>query len=206
MSKDVPIGIEVGDLRPTQMTVGFREVEMKRQQWREADEEGRSRLLRGHVLPAVIGPKHRPYIVDHHHFARALLEEKAGRVAVYVLADLSNLPKTEFWTFLDNSAWCHAYDEDGKRCELSDIPKYLEDLADDPYRSLAGALIRQGGCAKSDKPFSEFLWADFLRRRLDAKEVRHDFEAALDHALEIAKSSEADSLPGWCGQSGNGLG
>jgi hypothetical protein len=181
------------------MTVGFHEVEIKRQQWHDADEAKRSHLLRSHVLPAVLGPKGRPYIVDHHHFARALLEEKAGCVAVYVLADLSDLPKDEFWTFLDNSAWCHAYDETGRRCELADIPRNLADLSDDPYRSLAGGLIRAGACAKSDKPFAEFLWADFLRRRIETKQVKHDYDVALRTAIEIARSSKAQSLPGWCG-------
>jgi hypothetical protein len=199
MTKEVPIGIEVEELRPTQMTVGFREVEVKRRQWHEADAAKRSQLLRSHVLPAVIGPKGRPYIVDHHHFARALLAEKAGCVAVYVLADLSDLPKPEFWTFLDNSAWCHAYNETGRRCELDDIPKNLADLTDDPYRSLGGALIRAGACAKSDKPFSEFLWADFLRRRIETKLVKQHFDAALRSAIEIARSEKAQSLPGWCG-------
>jgi hypothetical protein len=204
MAQGVPIGIEVGDLRPTQMTVGFREVEVKRRQWREADEVHRSHLLRRHVIPAVVGPKNRAYIVDHHHFARALLEEKAGEVAVYILANLSDLPKPEFWTFLDNSAWCHAYDKHGKRRELDDIPKLLADLADDPYRSLVGALIRHGGCAKSDKPFSEFLWADFLRRRIDEQIVTQDFDAALQKAIAIAKSGQAQSLPGWAGENAGG--
>jgi hypothetical protein len=41
VSDPLPIGVPVVDLRPTQMTVGFREVEIKRRQWREADEEFR---------------------------------------------------------------------------------------------------------------------------------------------------------------------
>ena len=205
MSDSVPIGIAVEELRPTQMTVGLREVEQKRRQWRDGDLEVRSKLLRHHVLPAVIGPKHRPYIVDHHHFARALLEEKAGCVAVYIVADLSNLPKHEFWTYLDNSAWCHAYDAHGVRKALTDIPKRLVDLADDPYRSLAGALIRHGGCAKSSRPFAEFLWADFLRHRIDDALVVDDFDKAVEKSLKLAKSDQAKSLPGWSGANVGGL-
>src|ERR1700722_13769220 len=98
MAKEPTIGIPIVDLRPTQMTVGFREVEIKRRQWREANEEARTELLRRHVVSAVIGPKRRPYIVDHHHFTKALLEEKASVVAVYVVADLADLAKDEFWT------------------------------------------------------------------------------------------------------------
>jgi hypothetical protein len=199
MSEPLPIGIPVRELRPTQMTVGFREVEIKRRQWRDADDAGRIKLLRRHVVPAVIGPKERTYIVDHHHFAMALLDEKADRVAVYILANLSKLAKDEFWAFLDNNDWCHAYDADGERRALSDIPKTLSDLADDPFRSLVGELIRAGGCAKSGAPFFEFLWADFLRRRIKRGLVEKDFGTALVKALDLAKSPDAKSLPGWSG-------
>ena len=50
-------------------------------------------------------------------------------------------------------------------------------------------------------PFSEFLWADFLRRRMKRKDIERDFEAAVDQALSLARSEEADYLPGWCGPS-----
>ena len=199
MPDTVPFGVSLKDLRPTQMTVGFREVNIKRRQWRNADDAEKTKLLRRHVVPAVLGPKGRTYIVDHHHFTRALLEEKAGTVGVYIQADLSHLAKSEFWTFLDNSDWCHAYDADGRRCALSDIPKSLPDLIDDPFRSLVAELIRAGGCAKTGVPFFEFLWADFLRRRIKPRLVETDFGSALTAALDLAKGPDAKSLPGWSG-------
>ncbi len=199
MSEHLSIGVPLTDLRPTQMTVGFREVERMRRRWREADNHERERLLRRHVVPAVIGPKARRYIVDHHHFTKALLLEAAPYVAVFVMADLKHLPRDEFLVFLDNSDWCHAYDGDGKRCKLTDIPKALSALEDDPFRSLVGELIRAGGCAKSSKPFFEFLWADFLRRRIDKALAKDDFDNALVKALALARGSEAKSLPGWSG-------
>jgi hypothetical protein len=199
MTSSRPLGIPVSELRPTQMTVGFREVEIKRRRWREADEHARVKILRSHVVPAVLGPKNRYYIVDHHHFVKALVEEEAGPIAVYILADLTGLTKKEFWTFLDNSDWCHAYNATGKRCALSAIPKTVAELADDPYRSLVGELVRAGGCAKNPVPFFEFLWADFLRRRIKASLVDTDFNAALKKAMKLAKASGAKSLPGWSG-------
>jgi hypothetical protein len=72
-------------------------------------------------------------------------------------------------------------------------------LVDDPFRSLAGELRRAGGFAKDTTPFSEFLWADFLRRRMKAKAVKADFDRAIEKALQLAKSAEAGYLPGWCG-------
>jgi hypothetical protein len=73
------------------------------------------------------------------------------------------------------------------------------DLVDDPFRSLAGELRRAGGFAKDTTPFSEFLWADFLRRSMKRKLLEADFARALDKALALAKSKDADYLPGWCG-------
>ena len=191
--------IDIAELRPTQMTVGQHEVEAKRREWRHAKADKRLRILGMHAVPTVVGPKGRFYVVDHHHLARALLEEGEKTLQVYVLADLAHVDKQAFWTVLDNSGWCHAYDRKGRRCELSDIPKSLADMADDPYRSLAGQLRRSGGYAKTDKPFSEFIWADFLRRRVEQDVVETDFAAALVKAMQLARSGDARYLPGWSG-------
>ncbi|WP_204272841.1 ParB-like protein, partial [Enterobacter hormaechei] len=88
---------------------------------------------------------------------------------------------------------------DGVRQPISDLPKSVADLADDPFRSLAGELRRAGGYAKDPTPFAEFLWADFLRRRLKRKLVETDFTAAMREALQLSKTPEAAYLPGWCG-------
>jgi hypothetical protein len=200
LKHELPVGIPISKLRPTQMTVGFREVERKRREWDDSGNKERAQLLRSHVVPVVIGPKGHHYLIDHHHFARALREAGATSVPVNVVADLSQLAKDEFWVFLDNRDWCHAYDGDGRRCDLEQIPKHLDDLADDPFRSLVAELIRAGGCPKSDTPFFEFLWADFLRRRIARKLVEKDFDHALSEALDLATSAEAKGLPGWVGK------
>ena len=66
-------------------------------------------------------------------------------------------------------------------------------------RASEGELRRAGGYAKDTTPFSEFLWADFLRRRLSHKVVKRDFGKAVEQALELAKGKDAIYLPGWCG-------
>ena len=85
------------------------------------------------------------------------------------------------------------------RRHYKDIPKSVSALVDDPFRSLAGELRRAGGFAKDTTPFSEFLWADFLRRRMKRRQVEADFSGALEQALGLAKSADANYLPGWCG-------
>jgi hypothetical protein len=191
--------VAIADLRPTQMTVGLREVNRKRAEWRTiADRDGADFLGR-HMVPAVYGPKKRPYLIDHHHLVRALHEEGVAHVLISVVADLSKLRKPLFWTFMDNRNWLHPFDAHGVRHGYDRIPKSIGKLADDPYRSLAGALREAGGYAKDPTPYSEFLWADYLRHRIDRKRVHEDFQGALVAALDLAHQPHAGYLPGWCG-------
>jgi len=191
--------VAIGDLRPTQITVGMREVEAKRQEWRTKEGDKGADFLGRHMIPVIAGPKGKFYIIDHHHLTRALYEEGVKNVVVTVIATLNRLALDAFWFVLDNHGWMHPFDDRGQRRGYGDIPKSVKDLIDDPFRSLAGELRRVGGFAKDTVPFSEFLWADFLRRRLKRKTVDSDFDAALQQALELAKSGDADYLPGWCG-------
>ncbi len=195
--------VRIADLRPTQITVGFREVEEKRQAWRARSGRKESAYLGSHMIPVIAGPKGRYYVTDHHHMARAMHDEGVKDILVNVIADLSALEKDSFWVVMDCRGWCHPYDADGLRKDFSDIPSSIADLVDDPFRSLAGELRRAGGFAKDVTPFSEFLWADFLRRRLRRKAVEKDFNAALADALTLAKGRDAGYLPGWCGPVSN---
>jgi len=193
--------VAIADLRPTQMTVGLREVKTKRDEWRKAEEEKQSAFLGSHMVPVIKGPRDRYYVIDHHHLCRALLEAEQSQVQITVIANLSRLEKDAFWVFMDNRGWLHPYDAEGKRRGWAELPRRIADLADDPYRSLAGALRRAGGYAKDTTPFAEFLWADFLRRRIKPGRVERSFAKALDAAMVLARSGEADFLPGWCGPS-----
>lgn len=191
--------IPILDLRPTQMTVGMREVKEKRKRFKEQDAEKLSTTLGKHMIPVVVGPDKRYYVVDHHHMARALHEEGIKDILVTVIGDLRMVEKEAFWGVMDNKRWVYPYDAKGERQHFKDLPKSIKDLKDDPYRSLAGELRRSGGFAKDTTPFSEFLWADFLRRRISRKLVEEHFSKALEKALEAAKTHDAIYLPGWCG-------
>jgi hypothetical protein len=192
---------KVADLRPTQMTVGMREVRRKRDDWHASGEKLGETFIERHMIPAILGPKQRFYIVDHHHLARALHDEGVEHVLVVLLAKLDRLDKKHFWTFLDNCSWTHPYDAEGKRRSYDHLPKTVAELEDDPYRSLAGELRRAGGYAKEGTPYTEFLWADAMRERIARKLIDKDFAHALEQALKFAKSADADYLPGWCGPS-----
>ena len=188
------------DLRPTQISVGMREVEDKRHRWREKGAGNEKGFLQSHVVPVVTGPKGRHYIIDHHHLVRALHDEGVKTVYVTPVVDLSRVEKDAFWVVLDTRGLMHPFDDQGQRRPYAEIPKSVTGLVDDPFRSLAGELRRQGGFAKDTTPFNEFLWADFLRRRIKRKLVENDFEDALNQALKLARTDDADYLPGWSGR------
>lgn len=187
---------QLKELRPTQLTVGMREVEDKRKRIRAAGPDAK------HIVPVILGPGKEPYVVDHHHYGLALIKEGYSAVLIMVMADLHRLDDETFWAFLDAKGWCHPYDAKGRRRDFDRIPRRLAELEDDPYRSLAGELRRAGGYSKETTPFSEFLWAQFLRKRIKKSAIEGEFEQAVAAALEIAKSRDADYLPGWCGPHG----
>jgi hypothetical protein len=193
--------VPIASLRPTQITVGMREVKDKRQRLRKHPPQKLGKFLGDHMIPVVVGPKGRHYVIDHHHLALSLHKEGIEDVLVSVVADLSMLEPDAFWTFLDHRSWVHPYDKDGRRQKFAAIPKSIAELEDDPFRSLAGELRRAGGFAKEATPFVEFLWADFLRRRIKRALVEKDFPAAMRQAFKLAKSKDAQFLPGWCGPS-----
>lgn len=191
----------LNDLRPTQMTVGLLEVERKRQGWRARVASDGPEFLGTHMIPVVIGPKQVPWMIDNHHLARALYDEGVKHVLVSIVARLDRLDPKAFLTFMDNRNWLHPFDAKGLRKNYNDIPRKLSKMADDPYRSIAGAVRRAGGYAKDLTPYSEFLWADFFRHRIDAKLIERDFDKAVTKALALSHEQKANHLPGWCGAS-----
>lgn len=187
-------------LRPTQITVGYHEVCAKRAHWKSLDKKARAQAIATHWFPAVLGPEQQHFVVDHHHLGLALIEEGVSEVQMMVLRDLSWLHPVIFWRMMEHYQWVHPFGPDGTRHDYARLPKTLTGLVDDPYRSLAGELRRLGGYAKDMTPFSEFLWADYLRLQIPEKRVRKDFDKALKEALACAHDPQARYLPGWSGK------
>jgi hypothetical protein len=186
------------ELRPTQMTLGMREVAMRQKAWKERDPKELEKFLGSHMVPVIVGPGQRKYLIDHHHLARALHEVGVESVFVTIVSDLHKLDVETFWNMMDYHGWTHPFDAKGRRRDYADLPATIEGMQYDPYRSLAGELRKIGGFAKDSTPYSEFVWADFLRLRIKPKAVKQDFSTALGVALDLARSEEASYLPGWC--------
>src|SRR5258708_30308925 len=189
-----PVPIE--SLHPTQITVGMREVEERRKRLRKQKPQKIGSFIGRHMIPVVLGPKKRHYVIDHNHLSLALHKEGLRDVLYTVVLDLSALNLDAFWTVADTKGLVYPFDAQGRRRDFADLPKTVMQLKDDPFRSLAGELRRAGGFAKDTTPFSEFLWADFFRRKIKRKAVEADFAAAVEQALRLATSEEAEELPG----------
>ncbi len=135
--------VDVTGLRPTQITVGMREVMAKRKHWRETGAKKSEKFLGTHMIPVILGPKQRNYVIDHHHLALALHEEGVKQVAVTVIANLSKLDLDAFWTVMDNRSWMHPFDAKGQRRHYRDIPKSITETGRRPV-PLAGRRIAPG--------------------------------------------------------------
>ena len=193
----LPQTLPIGDLLPTQVTVGMREVDFKRRCWRKKCNHEAANYLNPHRIPVALGPHARHCLIDRHHLTLALHDEGIWELPVSIVADMSGLSLGEFWTTLEAHNWTHPFDDQGQRRSYDDMPTSVDDLTDDSYRSLAGALKRSGRYAKDKAPFSEFRWADFLRCRIPPELVERHFGRALVLAMNLAQSTEAAALPGW---------
>jgi hypothetical protein len=179
------------------MTVGMREVDIKRNRWLKKNRDETGNYLKTHQIPVIFGPGARHYIIDRHHLLLALHEEGVREVPVLIVANMSGFSVGEFWTALESRNWTHPFDDEGQRCSYDDMPASVNELIDDPFRSLAGAVKRADGYAKDKSPFSEFRWADFLRQRITRELIERDFGRALALAMDLAQTTEAVALPGW---------
>lgn len=186
-------------LRPTQITIGLIEVRVKRLGLEALAKHQQREFLAAHMIPAVFGPDARIYITDHHHLARAAIEAGIETGFFLIEADLGQLEPNAFWRTMGENRWAHPIDEQGHRQPFAAIPKHLDELRDDVYRSLAGFVRTAGGYEKTPTAFAEFLWADFFRHRIVIGPTHEDFKAAVEEALFLARSTIAQDLPGYRG-------
>ena len=189
--------VEIHRLHPTQITVGMIEVKDKREHLESLPRHERRDLLAAHAVPAVWGPGDKLYLIDHHHLARAAAEAGIEAAFFQVEEDLSALEIELFWHKMRSEHWAHPVDEQGRVKSWEDIPKHVDKLRDDVYRSLAAYVRNAGGYEKTPTAFAEFRWADFFRSRIAVGPKPTDFSHAVAQALKLAASPEAAGLPGF---------
>ena len=188
-------------LKPTQFSVGLMEVEYKLAEMKKLSRSKLLKLVRHTPIPVVISPWNELCLTDHHHFLFACWHAGIDRVYVEVIKDfsLSQMTYLQFWKKMAKQNLTYLYDQfgDGPRSPLY-LPMDVRGLADDPYRSLAWMVRKEGGYENSTQSFAEFQWADFFRKKkLLDKQGRKAFHKAIARGLKAAVSSSAQSLPGF---------
>lgn len=192
---------KVLDLRPTQLTVGMREVELRVKKLRGLSSKELDEFLHERRVPVVRGPRERLFVIDRHHLIRACWECGIEEVPVEMKADLSHLDWKELWKAMHAAHWMFVFDQFGNGPhDPAFLPENVRGLADDPYRSLAWLVRREGGFDKTETPFVEFEWAGFFRKALKTHPTLDHFDEAAKEALALAKTPACAHLPGYAGK------
>ena len=220
--------VKVSKLKPTQNAVGFDEVNDKIARYSAKSKEDLRDYLLVHPVPVVIGNGGNVYLTDHHHMANALwkaaeggnqagINSKNARVVVTVQYNRHGLMGYHFWKEMHKLRLVYLFDNaGGGPIRPKDLCGHIQDLANDPYRSLAWVVRQRYGYAKSPHAFAEFLWANFFRIRIVidngilSDKIREEDvligdlpeehrKEIIDEAMYLARSSEAAGMPGYLG-------
>lgn len=193
--------ITLDALRPTQSAVGMLQIEK-----RVAKLKGESDFTKytaKHPIPVVQAPDGTFYLTDHHHLASVLARAGASKVMAQVIGRFDN-PAT-FWSEMQTRHWVYLFDPHGNPITPSALPKRILDLADDPYRALAGYAEDAGYFNKTDAYYMEFEWARYFGSRMGWQPIdQTTLPAALKSASKLACQPEAKDLPGYPGPCRNG--
>lgn len=193
--------IKILDLHPTQASIGQKELDHKRKKITKikAKPDELKAFLKKKVVPVVMGPHGRVYLVDHHHTTLGLLAEGIESVYYQQWADFSDLSEKQFRNQMQARGWVRLRNELGQAISWESLESMsLKDiLRDDPYRSLAGMLKRKGDILKIDIPFFEYQWADFLRDKIETPGKKVSWKKSLEQAQRLAHSEDASHLPGF---------
>jgi hypothetical protein len=203
-SKPDPKKTRILDLKPMQIPVGMIEVQDKARALRDMKHKEADAWLLEHSVPVLEDYKGRERPVDHHHEARAAWEADIDEAYSHryfddaLHAKIKALDRGQFYAVTGAMGLFYDRDQFGAGPhDPNHLPEDVRGMADDPYRSLAGAVRKRGGYDKSPLPFAEFRWARYFRENIKTYPTRADFDKAVAEALAIAHDPAAKDLPGY---------
>lgn len=202
LRSDALMEVALADLQPTQLCVGLAEVRSRREDFRGENRDQRRGYLKEKPVPLVRSGNGALWMVDRHHRLRALIElDPAATTFGYVVLQLSVNHRDEVLEALHQRGWLYLFDGRGRGpLAPAVLPRRLEALEDDPYRSLVWKLKRERVIAPAPLiPFHEFRWGAWLRSRRLPPFSSERLEPALPAARALARSSSAAQLAGWQG-------
>jgi len=158
-------------------------------------------VLDNNPRPIVIAPNGTIYLVDGHHRSRATeqlsqIQHHQYRMYMQVFKKFpqSQSPQAmnDFWNWIisTKNIWL---EDNGVYRDKNDIPKQVDDITNDKYRSLTGWLKEAGWCYKDAAlNYHEFYWADYFRH-LAQQGIIKDYPDP-DVTTEQGKKAEQDYL------------
>lgn len=188
--------IALDRLHPTQSAVGMLQVEERVAKFNA--ETDFVQYTSKHAIPVVQGPDGAFYLTDHHHLASVLSRVGAAQVSARIIGRFNH--QATFWQEMQARHWVYLFDPHGEPIAPAALPKRIADLADDPYRALAGYAEDAGYYKKTDAYFMEFHWARYFGRKMGWQPItRATLPGALQTAAQLACQAEAKALPGYGG-------
>jgi protein-tyrosine phosphatase len=171
--------LSTSDLRPTQFNIGqeyvntlFKKVTNNPQRIKN--------LYCDKPFDIVVGPDSENgfFVIDGHHrliLANELYKNKNYEIKLlfkvkknYML-EKPKISKKEFWIDMKNNNFVYLKDK-GESKDFNELPKAINNLTNDPYRSLVGFIAddRSKFCfdknLESFSNYAEFYWADYFRK------------------------------------------
>lgn len=194
--------VEIAELHPTQLTLGMVEVARRAKRMSALGKRELDDLIEDKAVPCIIGPKGQLYMIDHHHFCRALLlcGRRTALQDVSATKDWSHLDPRDFWPAMDKQGMCWPIDADGNRRPYARIPNHVRELTDNPWRTLARSVRGKAFRDDDDTPFKEFMWGEYFRTFMSKRLIETDLDLAEDLACKLAELDEAQDLPGFMGK------
>jgi len=194
--------VDVAQLQPTQWCVGLAEVNSRQLDFTEQSPKERLNYLKSKPVPLVRNGSGSLWMIDRHHRLRALLDlEQNATTYGYVIENFPTEDESESLRLLAERGWLYLYNGRGQGpLSPQDLPKSLLQLEDDPYRSLAWKLKKEGLLRPEPLiPYHEFRWGNWLRSRALPPFSSKSLKPALPAARSLVCSSAASHLAGWIG-------
>ncbi len=198
--------VDIDLLSPTQFNIGHvAMLDKKQKMLKKFNKElkGKKKLekyLLEKAAPAYLASNGRYYIVDRHHTSRALYEANTSikKYPILLIQNLSHLSLRDFFKYLQKVNGLYLFDNGEGPLDPFELPLFLSDLDNDPYRSLSWMVREEDGYEKIDVNFQEFIWANFFRKNIPLyRGTETELKKNLKRAIEMALSPEASNLPGF---------
>ena len=204
--------ISIDLIHPTQFSLGLLSTYSKIPEIEKAFMSGRwIKFLKSKVAPAIIGPDKLFYITDRHHTSYSIylanIPKDKKELIIEVVDDWSHMSLFEFSKKMKSFKYAWLKDENYTNRKFSELPTHIQNLKDDPYRSLAWKVRKLKGFKKVNISFLEFFWADFFKKNgiHPLSSSVEDINAISGLAFSLSRSTKASHLPGYTGMKGEGF-